>query len=151
MSANEEDEEEASCHVETFRAQISRFSMVVPSLGPATTPRKIPQKTSSRTNNHALTRLASDTLPNSSISPEKLALPCKRLAIDRTEGSPSPGKKAKRGYAAPETYAHLKPLGDYLKENLDGQSIVIDCDVSLFLCSHFLWYKVSISSMPQPI
>lgn len=33
--------------------------------------------------------------------------------------SPSP-KKKKRGYAAPETYAHLRMLQDILAEGLDG-------------------------------
>jgi TDG/mug DNA glycosylase family protein len=36
-----------------------------------------------------------------------------------TSDSPSPSKK-KRGYAAPETYAHLDDLPDILMEDLDG-------------------------------
>jgi hypothetical protein len=34
----------------------------------------------------------------------------------------SPKKKKKRGYAGPETYAHLKPLADDLADELDGPS-----------------------------
>jgi hypothetical protein len=39
-----------------------------------------------------------------------------------TSRIPSPRKKKKRGYAAPETYAHLRVLQDILTEGLDGTS-----------------------------
>jgi len=43
------------------------------------------------------------------------------LDVRNDNGSPqrSP-KKAKRSYATPETYAHLRCLNDYLKDELDG-------------------------------
>lgn len=37
-----------------------------------------------------------------------------------TSGSSAPAKK-QRGYAAPETYAHLEVLPDHLKDELDGE------------------------------
>ena len=46
-----------------------------------------------------------------------------KRSVKRETGSPTrSAKKIKRGYAAPETYAHLKGLPDWLREDLDGRS-----------------------------
>jgi hypothetical protein len=42
------------------------------------------------------------------------------LARTPSSSSPSPNKKQKRGYAPPETYAHLDDLHDHLQAGLDG-------------------------------
>lgn len=84
-----------------------------------------------------------------------------------TSISPLPRKKKKRGYAAPETYAHLGVLQDVLTEGLDGTlSVYIIIHnpsrwFHKFAISRVLRYQVSLKpfaycmlfkfmSLPQP-
>jgi TDG/mug DNA glycosylase family protein len=68
--------------------------------------RPSPRKSFARTGD--ILRTQSDTLDNTS---------------EITSGQRSP-KKLKRTYAAPETYAHLNGLHDWLKEQLDGRVFI---------------------------
>jgi len=87
---------------------------------PTTSPqRKSPRKSSIRPKEFA-------SSPTRFIAEDEK--PIKR-ALDSVQDdngpSPSPSpqrspKKAKRSYATPETYAHLRGLNDYLKDELDG-------------------------------
>ena len=45
-----------------------------------------------------------------------------RKRVKTEEDFASPAKKAKAGYAPPETYAHLSPLPDHIIDELDGTS-----------------------------
>jgi hypothetical protein len=50
---------------------------------------------------------------------------------DTEEPRPRPSpKKRKRGYAPPETYAHLRALQDHLKEDLHGEFTYFKCPLS---------------------
>lgn len=88
--------------IQNLRSSISQFSFSFAS--PRRSPRKLSRPTESDSN-------GAHTLP---VTPRK-----RRAALDvSTARTPSP-KKSKRGYAAPEMYAHLNFLQDYLKEELD--------------------------------
>jgi hypothetical protein len=67
-------------------------------------------------------------------------------AKSKTEASKKSPKKVRRGYAAPNTYAHLSGLHDWLKEDLDGIQPVIcsPCLLTLPFPSHVLWNQVGI-------
>jgi antibiotic biosynthesis monooxygenase (ABM) superfamily enzyme len=73
------------------------------------------------------------------------------IDVKSETGSPkrSP-KKLKRTYATPETYAHLNGLHDWLKDELDGKSLVrwsfCLLMVIVMFSSYVLWNKVTIIS-----
>jgi hypothetical protein len=82
---------------------------------PTTSPlRRSPRKYSIRPN-----ELTSSPTPSiaGDEKPPKRALDDVRNDTGSSQRSP---KKAKRSYATPETYAHLRGLNDYLKDELDG-------------------------------
>lgn len=108
----------------SLRTSISQFAYMAPdsplrrSPGRATAPM---QAKAEEVEQHAL-----DCSPR-----RKRAFPDRKLedlSVDlladvTRECSPSPSKKSKRRYAAPEIYAHLRPLNDYLKADLDGDHL----------------------------
>ena len=73
------------------------------------------------------------------VTPES---PRKRRKNDSEEQvARSTSPKKKRGYAPPETYAHLNCLQDYLKEDLDGMSKSMR-RILLFTIIYLKWYSV---------
>lgn len=75
-----------------------------------------------RTRNKSRVNYKEESQVESTDSPQKS--PKRRRSLTDRSSSESPKKK--RGYAPPETYAHLNALQDYLKEELDGNTIFID-------------------------
>jgi hypothetical protein len=107
-------EEADRTHVtETFRESISKFKFSTPSI-------TAPGDSSLRRSVRVATTAASPKLVvNHDVVPSPTPAKGKRKAPD---GSPSKNavKKLKRGYAPPETYAHLSSLTDCLAHGLDG-------------------------------
>jgi hypothetical protein len=105
-------EEADRTHVtETFRESISKFKFSTPSI---TAPSSL-----RRSVRVAATTASPKLVVNHDVVPSPTPAKGKRKAPD---GSPSKNavKKLKRGYAPPETYAHLSPLTDCLVHGLDG-------------------------------
>lgn len=104
-------EEADRTHVtETFRESISKFKFSTPSI-------TAPDDSSLRVATSTAT--SPKLVVNHDVVPSPTPAKGKRKAPD---GSPSKNavKKLKRGYAPPETYAHLSPLTDCLVHGLDG-------------------------------
>jgi hypothetical protein len=78
------------------------------------------------------------------LSPSRARPPTKRRLIKQDSDEESPKKKKartlKRGYADPETYAHLNALSDYLAPHLDGDESQLNS--SLHESLTYLWVVI---------
>lgn len=92
----------------SFQGAVAQFKF---SPSPST-PRRSPR-------NRVLRGVEDDSLPTSRKASAKSPLKRQAVSDDEKILTRSP-KKLKRGYAAPEMYAHLHVLQDHLKEELDG-------------------------------
>jgi hypothetical protein len=146
------DTEEAASSLLNFRGSLSRFTHTAGS--PSSS---LEARAASRIQQiHDTSSVDIDTssLPISSKTNHVLlsCSPSKKRTAEADDQEQTPRKKMKRGYAPPEHYAHLKPLGDYLHEGLDGTYMhtYYWANSSLIaLNSSFLWYQVSPLSFIQ--
>ncbi|OAX34162.1 DNA glycosylase [Rhizopogon vinicolor AM-OR11-026] len=131
MSLKEEHDDE-DLATERFKASLSKFIFSTPPVTAQDNSSEVPNSRRSVRAATSQNLVKPDVLP----SPSRMG---KRKASD---GSPSKNstKKLKRGYAPPETYAHLSPLTDYLAYGLD----VVFCGikwVGYYFISHSLMTK----------
>jgi hypothetical protein len=145
------DTEEVASSLLNFRGSLSRFTHTA---GPSSS---LETRTTSRIQQiHDTSSVDIDTssLPISNKTNHVLlsCSPSKKRTAEADDQEQTPRKKMKRGYAPPEQYAHLKPLGDYLHEGLDGACTHAYYCVNsslIALNSNFLWYQVSPPSFIQ--
>ncbi|KAL5498572.1 THP1 [Sanghuangporus vaninii] len=112
IQPTEDVEEEAKIEEErtsTFRLKLEEFSFKSPQTSPV--------RRSTRSNLTLTTTKCSPGTPNL-VSQTPVTVSRKRTSVSMEEESPTKTKK-KRGYAPPETYAHLNYLTDCLGEYLD--------------------------------
>lgn len=114
MPEDESENEESMQSAQSLRMKLAQFAHSAPS--PLATPTK------RVANAHDPPALLSEVSKIPGLeSPSTAATHLKRSLPSEATSSPSPRKKAKRGYASPDTYAHLKPVSDYLRVGLDGE------------------------------
>ncbi|OJA10740.1 hypothetical protein AZE42_07270 [Rhizopogon vesiculosus] len=118
MSLKEEHDDE-DLVTERFKASLSKFIFSTPSVTAQDNSSEVP-------NSRRSVRAA--TSQNLVVKPDVLPSPSRKGKRKASDGSPSKNstKKLKRGYAPPETYAHLSPLTDYLTYGLD----VVFCGIN---------------------
>ena len=107
-----------------FRSALSEFRFSpAKSKSPLRRSQRLPRSTVKRESEYASD--VGDVLPAPrKTSRKRPASPASRKRGEQeADALTSPKKKPKRGYAPPETYAHLAALNDYLAPGLDGARV----------------------------
>ena len=107
-----------------FRSALSEFRFSpAKSESPLRRSQRLPRSTVKRESEYASD--VGDVLPAPrKTSRKRPASPASRKRGEQgADALTSPKKKPKRGYAPPETYAHLAALNDYLAPGLDGARV----------------------------
>ena len=107
-----------------FRSALSEFRFSpAKSESPLRRSQRLPRSTGKRESEYASD--VGDVLPAPrKTSRKRPASPASRKRGEQeADALTSPKKKPKRGYAPPETYAHLAALNDYLAPGLDGARV----------------------------